>query len=186
VSSDLRTLVLDDVRSFVRRFVVLDDAQADTVALWIAHPHVFDAFGVTPYLAITSAEKRSGKTRLLEVLELVVREPLPTANISDAALFRVIADRLPSVLLDEIDAIFKTSGNRSSQSPNSRATNGSRPRRLRRSRSRRATSVKTTRRQRSGAEREVDLVIFVRVEFVDDRQRRREAVQSRRVRGEHP
>lgn len=100
--------ILDDVRTFVRRFVVLDDAQADAVTLWVAHSHVFDAFGVTPYLAITSAEKRSGKTRLLEVVELLVREPLPTANISDAALFRVIDAKSPALLLDEVDAIFKS------------------------------------------------------------------------------
>jgi hypothetical protein len=101
-------VLLEDVRAFVRRFVVVDDFQAAAVALWVAHSHVFDAFGVTPYLEVTSAEKRSGKTRLLEVLELLVREPLPTANISDAALFRVIASRFPSLLLDEIDAVFKS------------------------------------------------------------------------------
>ena len=102
--------LLGDVRSFIRRFVVLDDHQADALALWVAHTHVFDAFGCTPYLAITSAEKRSGKTRLLEVLELLVGEPLPTANISDAALFRVVADKSPTLLMDEVDAIFKSRG----------------------------------------------------------------------------
>jgi hypothetical protein len=100
--------LLRDVRGFVRRFVALDDLQADAVTLWAAHTHVLDAFPVTPYLAITSAEKRSGKTRLLEVLELLVREPLPRANISDAALFRVIAERSPSLLMDEVDAVFKS------------------------------------------------------------------------------
>ena len=64
------------------------------------------SFPCTPYLAVSSSEKRSGKTRLLEVLELLVREPLPTANISDAALFRVIDDRQPTLLFDEVDAIF--------------------------------------------------------------------------------
>jgi len=98
--------LLDDVRTFIRRFVVLDDAQADAVTLWAAHTHVFDAFGCTPYLAITSPEKRSGKTRLLEVLEFLVRGPLPTANIFDAALFRVIDERQPTLLIDEVDAIF--------------------------------------------------------------------------------
>jgi hypothetical protein len=102
------TIVLDDVRRFIRRFVMLDDAQADALTLWAAHTHVFGAFGCTPYLAITSAEKRSGKTRLLEVLELVVREPLQTANISDAALFRVVAAKSPTLLMDEVDAIFKS------------------------------------------------------------------------------
>ena len=76
------------------------------MTLWAAHTHAFDAFNCTPYLAISSPEKRSGKTRLLEVLELLVREPLPTANISDAALFRVIDARQPTLLVDEVDAIF--------------------------------------------------------------------------------
>jgi hypothetical protein len=69
---------------------------------------------ITPYLAIISAEKRSGKTTLLDALSLIVRRPLMTANISDAALFRAISmkdeetgDELPPTLLfDEIDAIY--------------------------------------------------------------------------------
>jgi len=101
-------VLLREIRAFVRRFVVLDDAQLDAMTLWAAHTHVAEAFGVTPYLAITSAEKRSGKTRLLEVLELLVREPLPTANISDAALFRVVDQKAPTLLMDEVDAVFKS------------------------------------------------------------------------------
>jgi len=98
--------LLEAFVGFVRRFVVLNDAQATAVALWIVHTHAFDAAATTPYLAVTSAEKRSGKTRLLEVLELLVRAPLPTANISDAALFRAIAELQPTLLLDEVDSIF--------------------------------------------------------------------------------
>jgi hypothetical protein len=99
--------LLDGVSRFIRRFVVANDDQTYALALWVAHTHVFAEFGITPYLAITSAEKRSGKTRLLEVVELLVREPLPTANISDAALFRVIAANSPVLLMDEVDAVFK-------------------------------------------------------------------------------
>jgi hypothetical protein len=102
------TTYLDSVRDFVRRFVALEESQAEAIALWAAHTHIPNAFSCTPYLAVTSAEKRSGKTRLLEVLELLVREPLPTANISDAALFRIVQDLTPTVLMDEVDAIFKS------------------------------------------------------------------------------
>jgi hypothetical protein len=102
----MSTVLLQDVRAFIRRFVVLDDHQADAVTLWAAATHVFEAFACTPYLAISSAEKRSGKSLLLEVLALLVRDPLPTANISDAALFRVIEERKPALLIDEIDTIF--------------------------------------------------------------------------------
>jgi integrase len=66
----MSAILLDDVVAFIRRYVVLTDVQADTLALWTAHTHAIDAAETTPYLAITSPEKRSGKTRLLEVLEL--------------------------------------------------------------------------------------------------------------------
>jgi hypothetical protein len=99
--------LLAELCDLIRRFVVVTDVQADTLALWVAHTHVFDVFETTPYLAITSPEKRSGKTRLLEVLELVVSKPLVTANISDAALFRVIEERSPTLLIDEVDALMR-------------------------------------------------------------------------------
>jgi hypothetical protein len=99
--------VFDDIARFVRRFVVLTDHQLAAVALWVAHTHAFEAAECTPYIAATSAEKRSGKTRLLEVLELLVQGGLPTSNISDAALFRAIDEKpTPTLLLDEVDAIF--------------------------------------------------------------------------------
>ena len=98
--------LLTDLAAFVRRFVVVSQAQAAVIALWIVHTHALDAAEETPYLGVTSAEKRSGKTRLLELLELLVRAPLRTTNISDAALFRSIAQDHPTLLFDEIDAIF--------------------------------------------------------------------------------
>ncbi len=99
-------IVLDDTARFVRRFVVVTSVQADTVALWTAHTYAVDAFDTTPYLALTSAEKRSGKSRLLEVLELLVRSPLSAVNMSDAVLFRAVESLQPTLLLDEADAIF--------------------------------------------------------------------------------
>ncbi|MGA7636617.1 MAG: hypothetical protein WCB00_06795, partial [Candidatus Acidiferrales bacterium] len=59
--------MLKDVFNFIRRFVSLSPSQARVVSLWVLHTHVIDAADATPYLAITSAEKQSGKTRLLEV-----------------------------------------------------------------------------------------------------------------------
>src|SRR5215475_11237223 len=92
-------LLLDDVARFIRRFVVLSAEQVVAVVLWIAHTHALDAADTTPYLAPTSAVKRSGKSRLLEAIELLVRSPLPTASISDAALYRAIGELSPTLLL---------------------------------------------------------------------------------------
>jgi hypothetical protein len=98
--------LLDDVVAFVHRFVVLDEAQAAASTLWIAHAWVIDAAHATPYLHVTSAEPESGKTRLLEVARELVPVPVSTMNISDAALFRVIHSKQPTLFLDEVDAVF--------------------------------------------------------------------------------
>jgi hypothetical protein len=100
-------VILDDVVRFIRRFVVLSETQADAVALWVAHTHAIDAADTTPYLTITSPEKRCGKSRLLlDVFPPLIRNPLPSASISDAALFRAIENNKPTFLLDEVDAVF--------------------------------------------------------------------------------
>jgi hypothetical protein len=99
-------LTLEAVARFVRRYVVLSNDQLAAVALYVVHTHAYEAAETTPYISASSAEKRSGKTRFLEALELVVGNPLPTSNISDAALFRAIAERKPTLLFDEVDAIF--------------------------------------------------------------------------------
>lgn len=98
--------VLDAVFRFLRRFVSLSEPQARVVSLWIAHTHALQATETTPYLAITSAEKQSGKTRLLEVLRLLVREPWLTGRCTAAVLIRKIDAVSPTLLLDESDAAF--------------------------------------------------------------------------------
>lgn len=106
-------LLLNQTRTFIRRYVVLTDAQATAVALWTAHTWVIEAADVTIYLAITSPEKRAGKTRLLETLEMLVPRPLRVANISPSALFRTLADTDGGrvvVLQDEADALFRRDG----------------------------------------------------------------------------
>jgi hypothetical protein len=98
--------LLATVSVFVRRFVVMTDHQTVAVALWAAHTHAQDAAQATPYLAVMSPVKRSGKSRLLEALTLIVARPLSTAGASVAVLFRSIDDGGRTLLLDEVDAIF--------------------------------------------------------------------------------
>jgi hypothetical protein len=63
-------------------------------------------------MVVISAEKGSGKTRVLEVLGYLVREPWHTVGVSEAALFRKIEQDEPCLLLDEIDAIFGNNSER--------------------------------------------------------------------------
>ena len=97
--------MLDDLFTFVRRFVSLSLSRP-AIALWIARTHAIYASDATPYLAITCAEKQSGKTRLLEVDELLVSDEWLTGKVSAAVLIRKIDSEQPRLLLDENDAAF--------------------------------------------------------------------------------
>src|SRR5688500_4179534 len=96
---------LDSLVLYVRRFMAMPPAQVHAVVLWAAHTHVFQAFETTPFLAVTSPQKRCGKSRLLDVLELVVACPWRTVMPSEAVLFRKINAQRPTLMLDETDAI---------------------------------------------------------------------------------
>jgi uncharacterized protein DUF3631 len=98
--------LLDDMATFLRRYVFMTPEQGQALALWIVHTHAVSAADVTPYLAIRSPEKRCGKSNLLMALGVLAARALSTANISDAALFRAINAERPTVLFDEVDAIF--------------------------------------------------------------------------------
>jgi hypothetical protein len=60
------------------------------MALWAVHTHTFDCFTNSPRPAITSPEKGCGKTTALDVLRELVARPLPTSNVTVAAVFRTI------------------------------------------------------------------------------------------------
>jgi Protein of unknown function (DUF3631) len=102
---DTATL-LDDTYKFLRRFVVTSEAGLVASALFVAHTHAFDAAESTPRLSVRSAEAESGKTRLCEAMEYVVREPLLVADISPAGLYRSVERYQPTVLHDEVDTVF--------------------------------------------------------------------------------
>ena len=105
MSATLRLLA--SIEGTIRRFVVLPgDHEAAALALFVAHTYALEGAHATPYLLIVSPEKRSGKTRLLEVLELMAARPWRVTSASEAAIYRKIAASSPTLLLDEIDAVF--------------------------------------------------------------------------------
>jgi hypothetical protein len=99
--------LLREVRDVLGRYLVLPSAAARlAVALYVLHTWAFDAAHCTPYLVVQSAVMRSGKTRLEEVLELLLRAPWRIAAASESAMFRKIDMQRPTLLLDEVDALF--------------------------------------------------------------------------------
>jgi len=100
---------LADVEQFLARFVIYPSDHARVAhVLWIAHTHAMAAWESTPRIAFLSPEPGSGKTRALEISELLVPLPVEAINATPAYLFRKVADPegLPTILFDEIDTLF--------------------------------------------------------------------------------
>ena len=101
--------VLDELVTTLQTFIVLPDGAAEAAALWLLHAHAHAAFRVSAVLAITSPEKRCGKTTALALLQRLTPRPLPAANITAAALFRAVEKWRPTLLIDEADTFLRDS-----------------------------------------------------------------------------
>jgi hypothetical protein len=98
--------LLTKICTFTRKFVRMSDAQHAINALWVVHTHAIEAADFTPYPHVHSPVLRSGKTRLLEVNELLVSNPWCTGRTTVSSLVRKIDKFKPTLLLDESDAVF--------------------------------------------------------------------------------
>lgn len=99
---------LGKLYEFLGCYVVYPSEQAQVAhTLWVAHTHLMDRSDTTPRLAFLSPEKASGKSRALEVTELVVPCPVMAVNMSPAYIFRKVGSEEGATLLyDEIDTVF--------------------------------------------------------------------------------
>lgn len=101
---DAATLVRE-VESFFLRFVVLPTCAYLLLALWTIGTYMFDIFETFPYLALLSPEKGCGKTRTATIIQFLAANPVCAVSISEAALFRLIDGKKPTLILDEAELL---------------------------------------------------------------------------------
>ena len=99
--------LLDQLATFYTRHILLPAGAADAMAVWTVHTYCFSLFRHSPRLAFTSPERRCGKTTALDTTALVCCKPLPTANVTAAAVFRTIEAASPTLLIDEADTFLR-------------------------------------------------------------------------------
>jgi len=85
---------------------VFPPGAAEAIVLWCIFAHAHDAARHSPVLALTSPEKRCGKTTALAIIEQLVPKPLQSSNITTAAIYRVIEKYGPTLLIDEADSFL--------------------------------------------------------------------------------
>lgn len=99
--------LLNDIEAHLRRFVSFQtEAEPRVMAAWIMHTHMMGVANSTPYIYITSDVMRSGKTRLLEVIEQLCFNAERTVGVTPAALYYMLNDGMTTLLIDEIDTVY--------------------------------------------------------------------------------
>ena len=96
--------LLDALAAIYRRYIILP-AHADTLlALWTIHTYAIDAANISPYVATVSPTPECGKTTCLRVMHAIAWRAVLASNISSSALYRVICEHHPTLLIDEMDS----------------------------------------------------------------------------------
>ncbi len=93
--------LLTALTSAVQKYVALTNAEALAVALWIVFSHAYEAFDISPILAVSSPVKRCGKTTLLTILHELTPCPIMGSNLTSAVIFSMQGPR--TLLADEGD-----------------------------------------------------------------------------------
>ena len=94
---------LSELVSTFERYFVLPHGAAVALALWVLHTHMYRDFYYTPRLIIRSAVMRSGKTSVLMVVGKLAIRAVMTADATPAVVFRLIASKDLTLILDEAD-----------------------------------------------------------------------------------
>jgi hypothetical protein len=99
--------LLASAKDWVRRFMILTDAQAIACAVYTLHVWSIDTADFTPYLLASSPTRECGKSRLLQVLSYILPRPWKVVQPSAAVLKRKLDRDHPTLLLDENDNLLK-------------------------------------------------------------------------------
>jgi putative DNA primase/helicase len=103
---DGASLIGEFVATFKRHLALPPHADM-SLALWALNAHAHDAATVSPILALSSPEKRCGKSTALHILSALVPRALMAASITPASLFRAVESYGPTLLVDEADTFLR-------------------------------------------------------------------------------
>lgn len=107
-----KTGAVEALETYIQQYVTFSSPDyAFAAALWAVGTYCWEGFDAFPYLVISSDTKRSGKTRLAEVLSFAVNKPRSFAGMTPAAMFRSIRDEKPTIFIDEAETLSSEAAN---------------------------------------------------------------------------
>ena len=98
--------LIQHIETFLTDYVTFPDpAYSLPIALWIIGTFCFESFDTFPYFVITSATKRSGKTRLGEIISFCCNKPENFAAMTGPTFYRIIEQEKPTIIFDEAEKL---------------------------------------------------------------------------------
>jgi hypothetical protein len=83
--------LIEKIEAFIGQYLSFEQPGVPlAIALWMVATHMFERFDAFAYVVITSKTKRSGKTRLSEVISFACSNPMNFSTMSSSNLFRVV------------------------------------------------------------------------------------------------
>lgn len=103
--------LLTELVETVKKYIVADEEIIIVVVLWCIMTWCMNTVYYAPILHITSSERQSGKTRLLNILKRLSYNPEIVSSITKAALSRKISDYQNTMLFDKLEKSFLSQKN---------------------------------------------------------------------------
>ena len=101
---------LDHIADTIRKHVIFQSHHdADAIAVWIIGSYLMDHWSRFPKLLIVSPERECGKTTALQAIELFAQNAKLASSITPSAVYRLIEQEAPTLLIDEADLTLKHS-----------------------------------------------------------------------------
>ncbi|MGE5621182.1 MAG: hypothetical protein ACM3U0_01280 [archaeon] len=99
--------ILDRIKKHIKKYIYFADERIySLMTVFAALTHSYEPFDRIPYLWL-NGQKGSGKTTLMSVVSDLVNNPIICANISTAALFRLVDEERPTLFIDEAEILDK-------------------------------------------------------------------------------
>ena len=101
--------LLAQLMMLIHKHLWMPNEDALTIALWIFWTYLVDEpyTEVSPYLGITSPDKRCAKTRCLDLVERLVRRGYGASDITKSSFFRFVEQHHPTLCLDEFHKLIR-------------------------------------------------------------------------------
>lgn len=94
------------LEGFVSKYATLaHDYYLLPLVLWIAATHSWESFDCIPYLVITAYVKRAGKTRLMELAQMLSANGRTFSAASAPSMFRALEENKPTMFIDEAEKL---------------------------------------------------------------------------------